>query len=240
MTDPQAFYRQLSAWVLYGQLADPYGEFFVACTDKRRRAPQQDAATAAAAASRSQGLWGAPAVGGAEEDGSAAEWHDAFYVDVRRASLRLLSLRVDCACCASLGSFFASSARSLARSLARARTHHPQQQAPVDQGGMTGEDAGPNCYCRTLPPGVELSVAESVRFTGCAVRVLTSPRGAYAGRALFPESEVQEAAAAVGQLSAAPAFDAAVFASVIESLRSRAVRPRERDIFRRSLPPLAC
>lgn len=77
---------------------------------------------------------------------------------------------------------------------------------------------------RALPPGVELSVAESVRFTGCAVRVLTSPRGAYAGRALFPESEVQEAAAAVGRLSAAPAFDPAVFASVIERLRSRAVR----------------
>lgn len=75
---------------------------------------------------------------------------------------------------------------------------------------------------RALPPGIELSAAESVRFTGCAVRVLTSPRGAFAGRELLPETEVQEAAAAVGQLAAAPVFDSAAFASAIERLRSLA------------------
>lgn len=81
---------------------------------------------------------------------------------------------------------------------------------------------------RALPPGVDLAVAESVRFTGCAVRVLTNPRGAYAGRALLPDREVQEAAAAVGELSAAPAFDPAVFGAAIERLRSRAVRIKPR------------
>lgn len=84
----QAFYRQLSAWVLYGQQADPYGEFFVARTDERRNpARQQEAGAAAGGAGAAAAAQGPRprgiTVGGADADGGAAEWHDAFYVDVR-------------------------------------------------------------------------------------------------------------------------------------------------------------
>ena len=71
----QAFYRQLSSWLLHGRLSDPYGEFFIVPATST-----QGASDAAATAARSGG--GALPLSDDGGDGGAAEWHEAFVVDM--------------------------------------------------------------------------------------------------------------------------------------------------------------
>ena len=77
-----------------------------------------------------------------------------------------------------------------------------------------------------MPPGVELPAAEAVLFAGRAVRVLTRPRGEFAGGSLLPDAVASRATEALRGLARVEGegndgeFDRLAFESTVEGIRA--------------------
>ncbi|ACO66498.1 predicted protein [Micromonas commoda] len=98
--------------------------------------------------------------------------------------------------------------------------------APGDDGGEREWHRGFQVSLEALPPGVELPAAEAVLFAGRAVRVLTRPRGEFAGGSLLPDAVASRATEALRGLARVEGegndgeFDRLAFESTVEGIRA--------------------
>ena len=97
---------------------------------------------------------------------------------------------------------------------------------PGDDGGEREWHRGFQVSLEALPPGVELPAAEAVLFAGRAVRVLTRPRGEFAGGSLLPDAVASRATEALRGLARVEGegndgeFDRLAFESTVEGIRA--------------------
>ncbi|EEH55146.1 uncharacterized protein MICPUCDRAFT_945, partial [Micromonas pusilla CCMP1545] len=90
-----------------------------------------------------------------------------------------------------------------------------------DDGGEDEWHRGFLVSLENLPPGIELPAAEATLFIGRAVRVLSSPRGAFAGKSLLPAEVAAAATASLRALAKNDGeFDRASFELVLETIRA--------------------
>ena len=199
----RAMYQQLLAWTVHGVLVDPHGEFWVR--------PVEGA-----------GGDGGVYLGDFDESGAANG--DGRTRVANRGCVR-------------------------ARRLHRRRRHSWRRRRPVvfwerrrrdpsprrgsSSGNAPGDDGGEREWHRgfqvsleALPPGVELPAAEAVLFAGRAVRVLTRPRGEFAGGSLLPDAVASRATEALRGLARVEGegndgeFDRLAFESTVEGIRA--------------------
>ena len=194
----RAMYQQLLAWTVHGVLVDPHGEFWVRPVE---------------GAGGDGGVYlgdfdESGAAKGTGADGDALGWQPDKY---------------------GLGDTAGDGGRSYFGDDAAIRRRDggtSSDDAPGDDGGEREWHRGFQVSLEALPPGVELPAAEAVLFAGRAVRVLTRPRGEFAGGSLLPDAVASRATEALRGLARVEGqgndgeFDRLAFESTVEGIRA--------------------
>ena len=192
----RAMYQQLLAWTVHGVLVDPHGEFWVR--------PVEGA-----------GGDGGVYLGEFDESG-AAKGTNAAALGWRPNAYGLDDSIVD-------GDTAGDTA---GRSYFGGGESSSDDARFGDDGGEREWHRGFQVSLEALPPGVELPAAEAVLFAGRAVRVLTRPRGEFAGGSLLPDAVASRATEALRGLARLEGegndgeFDRLAFESTVEGIRA--------------------
>ena len=97
--------------------------------------------------------------------------------------------------------------------------HSPPQ--PAEDPNAAEWHQGFQVSMQALPPGVTVSIAESILFVGKAVRVLQRPTGPLANLDLLPQSDAISFAQALRQLQQQDMFDQIGFERTVDLIRSK-------------------
>ena len=98
---------------------------------------------------------------------------------------------------------------------------HPQQQPlPSEDTNAAEWHQGFQVSMQALPPGVTVTIAESILFVGKAVRVLQRPTGPLKNHDLLPQSDAISFAKALRQLQQEDVFDQIGFERTVELIRT--------------------
>ncbi|KAL3153823.1 Gamma-tubulin complex component 4, variant 2 [Trebouxia sp. C0010 RCD-2024] len=99
--------------------------------------------------------------------------------------------------------------------------HHPKQQpAPSEDTNAAEWHQGFQVSMQALPPGVTVTIAESILFVGKAVRVLQRPTGPLKNHDLLPQSDAISFSKALRQLQQEDVLDQIGFEHTVELIRT--------------------
>lgn len=203
----RAMYQQLLAWTVHGVLVDPHGEFWVRPVE----GAGGDGGVYLGDFDESGAAKATPAKGGALLGWPTA---DAYGLDDSIVDGDTAGVDGGRSC---FGDDDAIRRRDGGSS---------SGNAPGDDGGEREWHRGFQVSLEALPPGVELPAAEAVLFAGRAVRVLTRPRGEFAGGSLLPDAVASRATEALRGLARVEGegndgeFDRLAFESTVEGIRA--------------------
>ena len=200
----RAVYQQLLAWTVHGVLVDPHGEFWVR--------PVEGA-----------GGDGGVYLGDFDESGAAkGTGAGGVALGWQPDKYGLDDSIVDGDTAGGGGrSYFGDD-----DAIRRRDGGTSSDDAPGDDGGEREWHRGFQVSLEALPPGVELPAAEAALFAGRAVRVLTRPRGEFAGGSLLPDAVASRATEALRGLARVEGegndgeFDRLAFESTVEGIRA--------------------
>lgn len=204
----RAMYQQLLAWTVHGVLVDPHGEFWVRPVE----GAGGDGGVYLGDFDESGAAKATPAKGGALLGWPTA---DAYGLDDSIVDGDTAGVDGGRSC-------FGSDDDAIRRRDGGS----PSGNAPGDDGGEREWHRGFQVSLEALPPGVELPAAEAVLFAGRAVRVLTRPRGEFAGGSLLPDVVASRATEALRGLARVEGegndgeFDRLAFESTVEGIRA--------------------
>ena len=204
----RAMYQQLLAWTVHGVLVDPHGEFWVRPVE----GAGGDGGVYLGDFDESGAAKATPAKGGALLGWPTA---DAYGLDDSIVDGDTAGVDGGRSC-------FGDDDDAIRRRDGESCSGN----APGDDGGEREWHRGFQVSLEALPPGVELPAAEAVLFAGRAVRVLTRPRGEFAGGSLLPDAVASRATEALRGLARVEGegndgeFDRLAFESTVEGIRA--------------------
>ena len=100
--------------------------------------------------------------------------------------------------------------------------YHPLQHSQVPEEANAAEwHQGFQVSMQALPPGITVSIAESILFVGKAVRVLQKPTGPLKSHDLLPQSDAISFAQALRHLQQQDVFDQIGFERTVDLIRTK-------------------